>query len=227
MAKKCKYCGNHFTPKYSSFEKYCQSDDCRYKFAMEELAKKKAKQEKEKMSKYKDNTTNWKNRLQTEINTIVRAIDKGLPCLAKKRFGQIHAGHVFGRGSNTTIRFNLHNIHRQNAQSNHFQNDDGLLREGLTNEYGQEYMTFVSELRQTPALTYKDKEFKEFTEKAHEIAKRLLKLDLEYSLKIRIMLRNKINQEIGIYTPEFCVFSNINNIANISNNDNIGNTSKK
>jgi hypothetical protein len=216
MAKKCKYCGNPFTPKFSSFEKHCQSDDCRYKYAMEELAKRKVadkkKQEKlvkEKMSQYKDNTTNWKNKLQAEINTIVRAIDNGLPCLAKKRFGKIHAGHVFSRGSNTTIRFNLHNIHRQNAQSNHFQNDDGLLREGLTNEYGQDYMSFVSELRRTPALEYKNIEYKEFALKAHDIATRLLKLNLEYSLKNRLIMRNKINQEIGIYPPEFCVFDKI------------------
>ena len=38
-----------------------------------------------------------------------------------KLANQMHAGHVYSRGSNPMLRFNLHNIHRQSAQSNHFQ----------------------------------------------------------------------------------------------------------
>jgi len=92
----------------------------------------------------KNDIVDWKPKLQMKINLIVRLIDKGLPCLARGvNAKQMHGGHIFSRGSNRTMRYNLHNIHRQSAQSNHFQNDDGLLREGLSNEYGYEYMDFI------------------------------------------------------------------------------------
>ena len=212
--KKCKNCLDKFEPKYSSFEKYCQKEDCRIVMAIETVKKNKLAQEKKAAQKWKeekkilsDKTKNWKNELQTEINKIVRLIDKDLPCLARNKGGQIHAGHIFSRGSSPTIRYNLHNIHRQNAQSNHYQNDDGLLREGLINEYGLDYFEFISNLRQTPKLEYKDFEFQEFTLKARKIVLRLFKLNLNYSLKNRIILRNKINIELGIYNEKFCNFS--------------------
>ena len=207
MAKKCKNCKQPFAPKYTTLEKYCVEVDCRIAEALEKVRHKKELEEKKVKQKMVDNTTNWKAKLQTEINTIVRCIDKGLFCLARNKGGQIHAGHVYARGGNTTIRYNLHNIHRQNAQSNHFQNDDGLLREGLVKEYGQEYMDFIGDLRRTPKLEYKDFEYKGFYIRAHDIAMRLTKLNLEYSLKNRISLRNKINEELEIYDQEYCQFN--------------------
>lgn len=211
---KCIICKAKFKPKYSSFEKSCQELDCKVQHAIlvvgqnKQANEKKVKQawNKEK-SILRDNTLNWKTELQTEINKIVRLIDKDLLCLAKNRGGQMHAGHIYARGGNQTIRYNLHNIHRQNAQSNHFQNDDGLLREGLVKEYGQNYMDFISDLRRTPKLEYKDFEYKDFTLKARKIALSLTKLDLTYSLKNRITLRNKINEDLGIYKEIFCYFA--------------------
>ncbi len=213
MPKKCKNCGEPFIPKYSSLEKYCGKEDCRIKDALEKVAKQKIAQKKQaekqwkiQKAELKENTSNWKHKLQVEINKIVRLIDKDLPCLARKNGGKMQAGHVFSRGSNPPIRYNLHNIHRQNAQSNHFQNDDGLLREGLVAEYGQEYMNFISELRRTPQLHYKEFEYQELAKIAREIVANLSKKDLTYSLEDRIALRNEINLEMGIYPEEFCVF---------------------
>ena len=154
----------------------------------------------------KDKLTNWSSKLQDEVNKIVRLIDKDLPCLARKTGGQMHAGHVFARGGNQTIRYNLHNIHRQCARSNHFQNDDGLLREGIVEEYGSDYMAFISELRKTPALNLSNSEYKELYYKAKKIVLRLKKADLNYSLDNRIIIRNKINKELGVYSLEFCIF---------------------
>jgi Bacteriophage Lambda NinG protein len=213
MAKKCKNCGEPFQPRFSSLEKYCSKEDCRIKFALEvvqiqkKAAEKKAKKDwQEQKQKLRSKTTNWKNQLQLEINKIVRLIDKDLLCLARKKNGQMHAGHIYSRGSSPTIRFNLHNIHRQNAQSNHFQNDDGLLREGLISEYGQKYMDFISDLRQTPELKLKPFEYEQLTQKAKEITAFLSKLNLTYSLENRIILRNKYNLELGIYNKKYCVF---------------------
>ena len=147
-----------------------------------------------------------KDKLQTPINKIIRLIDKGLPCLARKQFGQIHAGHVYSIGSNETTRFNLHNIHRQCAQSNHHGNEDGLLRDELRNEYGQGYRDFVEKIQQTPVLKPTKTEIRDLTKKARAIVKRLTEEDKTYTKAYRIELRNQINKELGIYAAEFCEF---------------------
>jgi hypothetical protein len=176
--------------------------------AKKEVERKQKADWRAKKKKLKEQTKNWKHELQTEINKIVRLIDKGQPCLARGTHAkQIHAGHVFSVGSNQTIRFNLHNIHRQSAQSNHFQNDDGLLREGLRKEYGQDYFEFVSGLRKTPDLNLKNGEYKELTTKARQIRKQMEKDDYRFNSPIgRIDMRNWINAKLGIYEYEFCEY---------------------
>lgn len=211
----CKVCKEKFIPKNSTTEPTCEKYNCRVEFALRVVAKNKLSKEKEERKKraeekrkLRDNVTNWKNELQDEVNIIIRLIDKDLPCLAKGKYAnQFHAGHIFSRGSNQTIRYNCHNIHRQSAQSNHFQNEDGLLREGLVKEYGQDYMDFISELRRTPKLEFNNEEFHELTLKARLISAKLKKADKVYNLNQRIELRNQINLELGIYQEEFCVFN--------------------
>lgn len=199
--RKCKECKESFQP-YNSIQPVC-SPKCA-------LVKVRREAEKQKFQEMKDRVTNWKGKLQDEVNKLVRLIDVGLPCLAKEGYypNQYHAGHVFSRGSNTSMKYNLHNIHRQSAQSNHFQNDDGLLREGMVREHGQEYMDFVSELRQIPVLKYKDWEYKEFYDKAHAVWLRMKKIDIEgtYPLDMRMELRNNINIELGIYDERYCIY---------------------
>ena len=207
--------------KNSMYRKHGLCPTCQYEWMMEdergkiykakvfdiEVKQQTIKRKKQDHKKEKEKFVKWKDKLQDEINKIIRLIDKGLPCLARKKLGQIHAGHVFSRGSNLTIRYNLHNIHRQNAQSNHFQNDDGLLREGLINEYGAEYFDFISDLRRTPSLTFNNSEFQELTIKAREIVRELKSIDKEYSLKERINMRNDINLRLGIYEKEYLIYN--------------------
>lgn len=164
--------------------------------------------EKEKTKKAKEKIINWNTKLQSKINEIVRIIDNGLPCLARGTYPkQMHAGHVYARGGNQSIRFNLHNIHRQSAQSNHFQNDDGLLREGLITEYGNEYMQFISNLRRTEPLKYKNEEYHDLYKKACEIANKLRKtVNKPIPIEYRIESRNSVNIELGIYNEEYCIF---------------------
>jgi hypothetical protein len=168
---------------------------------VEKEVRKKSKEEKEKLIDYR-------KKLQTEIQKISRLIDIGLPCLARGYHAdQIHGGHIFSRGSNSTMALNLHAIHRQSAQSNHFQNEDGLLKEGLVKEYGQEYFDFISELRRTPQIKYSNIEYKEFYRTACSISNMLKKKGARYELKERIEMRNEINKTLGIYSEEFCVFN--------------------
>lgn len=168
--------------------------------------KEKEKEERKELIEAKALIKDWSKELQDVVNKIVRYIDNGLPCLARNQRGQMHAGHVYARGGNQTIKYNLHNIHRQCAQSNHFQNDDGKLREGLINEYGQSYMDFISELRRTPAMNYNNVEYRDLTYKAKSIYKELSKKERVFSKSERIEMRNRINLELGIYDKEFCEF---------------------
>tara|TARA_B110001452_G_C15235845_1_gene427882 strand:- start:2666 stop:3385 length:720 start_codon:yes stop_codon:yes gene_type:complete len=169
----------------------------------------KSKVEKEKKKKTREERLqdiNWSENLQVDINSIVRNLDKGLTCLARNIRGQMHGGHVYARGGNQTIRYNLHNIHRQSAHSNRYQNDDGLLREGLVKEYGSDYMQFISSLRQTPSIHFSNKEFRELTNKARVILKEIKNSNRVYSKSERIELRSRINLELGIYQRRFCEF---------------------
>lgn len=166
---------------------------------------KNTKESKKQTREQKDKLKDWSAELQKKVNAIVRLLDKGRPCLATQFYAKkFDAGHVYARGGNKTIRFNLHNIHRQSAQSNHWQNDDGLLREGIVREYGQEYMTFISELRRTPALKYSNEQYHQFYKKASEIVLKLKKEDKEYSDWERLAKRDLINTELGIYDLEYC-----------------------
>ena len=164
---------------------------------------------KQQDKKDKDKLTDWKFKLQEKVNLIVRLIDIGLPCLARNYHpNQIHAGHIFSRGSNSSIKFNLHNIHRQSAQSNHYQNEDGLLREGLMKEYGNVYFEFISSLRGTPDLKYSNEEYHEFYRHASKIANELKKQGRIFpTTDERIFMRNEINNQLGIYNQKYCQFN--------------------
>ncbi len=173
------------------------------------VQKKTVSRKKEKEKELRKNTTNWKEKLQGKVNEIVRIIDNGQPCLARGFINyQMHAGHVYARGGNQTIRYNLHNIHRQSAQSNKWQNDDGLLREKLSEEYGNDYMEFISDLRRTPAISYKQFEYEHLYSKACKTALKLKKsITQPLNKNQRIELRNQVNIELGIYDKQYCVFS--------------------
>lgn len=172
----------------------------RVKKATEKEQRKKQREEKEKF-------INYRSKLQTEIQKIARLIDIGLPCLALGYHpNQIHGGHIFSKGSNKTMALNLHNVHRQSSQSNHSHNDDGLLREKLAEEYGKGYYEFISQLRRTPSLHYSNLEYKEFYRKACKESKFLKQSGQTFNKEERLIMRNRINQELGIYDNEYCEY---------------------
>jgi hypothetical protein len=176
---------------------------------MDKAKKQIESKEKKADKELKDIVTNWKKKLQQKINEIVRLIDKGQLCLARQiNAGQLHGGHVFSSGANKNFTYNTHNIHRQSAQSNHWQNDDALMKEGLEREYGRSYLLFVTGLKQTPVPKYSNQEYQMFYSLACGISNRLKKAEKEYNLEERIELRNQINLELGIYSEEYCIFVN-------------------
>lgn len=173
------------------------------KTARNKITKEKAKKDRE----WREKNIDYSKKLQDKINEIVRLIDIGLPCLAKNvHANQMHAGHVYSRGSNLQIRYNLHNIHRQSAQSNHFQNEDGLFREGISNEYGIDYLNFISDLRQIKTLKYTNIEYREFYRLACNISNELRKNGEVFNKTDRLQKRNEINLLLGIYDDKYCIF---------------------
>ena len=201
---RCRYCKDKFVVKYF-LQKYCmEKDECIKAFRIEG----KTKEIDNKVKVMEFDITDWRAKLQTKLQEIARLIDNGQPCLARGVHSkQVHGGHIFAKGGNSSMALNLHNIHRQSAQSNHFQNDDGLLREGLAKEYGKAYMEFVSNLRRTPQLMYSNDEYHEFYFKANNIAKDMKKHMTTCDMMDRIESRNNINNELGIYPLEYCNFN--------------------
>ncbi len=170
-----------------------------------EKAKKKAEKERDRVMR--ENLTDWRAKLQQRLQEIARLIDIGQPCLALGyHAGQIHGGHVYSKGSNKTISLNLHNIHRQSAQSNHSHNDDGLLREKLAIEYGEGYLDFLGGMRACPALKYTNSEYMKMYRLANDIANLLKREGKNYDVHGRIKLRNEINISLGIYPEEYCIY---------------------
>jgi len=171
-------------------------------------AKKKVKADKKKEhKKAKIKVENWKKKLQLKVQEIARLIDHGQDCLARQiPCKQAHGGHVYSKGGHTEMRFNLHNIHRQSAYSNTFQNDDDLMKEGIVREYGQEYRDFLDFLKGQEVPKYSNLEYHEFYKKACKIANELRK-DLKVNdAQTRIKLRNKANTEIGLYCKKRSIF---------------------
>lgn len=155
----------------------------------------------------KEAVTDWKKNLQKKINQIAREIDFGQLCTAKQnKAGKWDAGHVFARGSWTSMRYNLHNIYLQGAQSNYYGNDDGLMRDGIARIGGEEYLDFVTSLKSTPPLKFKDWEYQAIYRSAckiyREMEKGVIRSDAE-----RINMRNEINLLLGIYQVSESVFT--------------------
>ena len=211
--KKCKVCGNRYTPKYNQLEP-CPTYECRlvlYKKADKKLAAMEAKRRREEKKALKEQHMDYKKMLQFEVQKIARLIDFKCLCLARNIVPrQAHGGHLFSRGSNANMSFNLHNIFLQSAASNHFQNDDGLLRDGVVRVFGADYLGFITSLKSTPIQKYTNEEYKLFLQKARVVSKQITEwnsqLEQARSATSRIQMRNWANVQIDIYPNEFLTF---------------------
>src|SRR5690606_19698740 len=123
----CKHCKKKFQQKVFGLRFCCETDECREacaKFVLEKkkkaIEKQTLKREKEKLKVMKESVTDYKKKLQEDVNTIAKLIDYGLKGLhvSGNNDTEIQAGHVYSVKNNEQMRFNLHNIHRQGAKSN-------------------------------------------------------------------------------------------------------------
>ena len=197
----CNVCKVKFTPQYNSVQPCC-SIECAVK-STEQQREKAWKKEKKIRREGLKTHSHWSKELQIEVNTIVRLIDKGAPCISSLRNGveQIQAGHRFSVGAFPALRFHLDNIHAQTAAENNYNsgNPDGF-DHGLSCIYGDEYMEAVHELKlKYPVLKLTIPELVRAKARAKKIVKELKMLGLVYPARVRIELRREYNKRLGIY----------------------------
>lgn len=201
--RKCKVCGTQFqkiNPLQYVCSIECSIQDSRIKQAKK--AKKEWHDKKKVLSEMLMTKSDYEKILQTEINHIVRIIDKGHPCIATKATkGKINAGHYYAVGSFPALRFNLMNIYVQSEHSNSYKAGDNIrYADGLKETFGQSHFDYIERLRQLyPTINLSIPELKEAITKAKEAKKKLLGVDEKYTNHQRLELRKLLNKEIGIY----------------------------
>jgi hypothetical protein len=148
-----------------------------------------------------DGVKRLKKDLEKEINAIVRLIDKGSGCISCGGHTTPQAGHYHTVQSNGSIRYNLHNLHLQDYNCNC--SKSGNIHQydlGLMNRYGKDYWEYVKFeiVKEYPLIKLTESQYINAIKIARTI-KQELTCESTYTAKDRMLLRNKINKQIGIY----------------------------
>lgn len=176
--------------------KVCDDVECKTSVAMTALNKKK----KVEFQEFKENSktaSDYKKELQDLVNWIVKEIDKDLPCIShpeQKSFLRFDAGHFWGVGAHGDLRFNFHNIHKQNSEANQRYGGGAHYAVGLKNRYGHEYLNLVFDIRlkyKCISKTFTIPNLKEWIRKAT-----YLKMQIKQG---EIFTRDQLNEYLGIY----------------------------
>jgi len=149
-------------------------------------------------------SSDLKSTLQKEINHIARLIDNGGRCVDCKRTEANpcwDGGHFNSRGSEPKLRYNLHNIFKQTRYCNSKSEGNKMAYyNGLKDLYGLEYAEKVNNLpKSIDVLKLPNSDLPNKIKEARKIVRELKSLDMVYSPKVRIELRQKYNKRIGIY----------------------------
>lgn len=205
---KCKYHKEKFIPKYP-FQKFCLSDDECIKafneFVKAEKEKQRVKQwqkEKKVIKESLKTKSDYESDLQDEINHIARLIDKETGCISCGGQKSLAGGHYHSVGSNKTIRFHLDNIHLQDFYCNNWKSANTHKYDlGLIERYGNDYWNYIKFdiPKLFPLLKMAKNDYVDKIKTARQIVKELQKADLTYSAKVRLELRKKFNERLGIY----------------------------
>lgn len=115
--KKCRHCGNTFTPTYSTTQVTC-SVNCSISYSKFKEIKKQAKQwakEKKERKTALMSHSEWLKLLQVVFNTFIRERDKKDGCISCETTANVKydAGHFFSVGGFPNVRFDEDNVHKQ------------------------------------------------------------------------------------------------------------------
>lgn len=205
---RCPACRKKFKAKYF-LQKYCleteSCNDAAISYSIEVNNRKKENELNEKVKEMKIDTHSkeYRKELQDEINKLSRKIDEihgYILCIddCGKGYGkQTDAAHFHSRGSNSSLRYNLHNIHSANSQCNQFsdKHKEGY-KIGLEKRYGPQYLDKVLNL---PTIY---KEIKLSNHEVHQklkIVRLLIRTLHTFKFENSIDVREYFNNVIGIY----------------------------
>ena len=209
---RCPHCKVKFTPT-RFLQKNCeQTEECRdhaIKTVLEhnrKLAKKKEdekwKEEKKIILDKLKTRGDYEEELEKEIREIVRIIDEGCKCISCGNMKKPQAGHYHAKGKNTTLRFNLHNIHIQDYYCNvELSANHPGYNLGLISWYGKEYQDYVEYKLplEFSLLKWTKNDLILWTAQAKAYKKELMKLEKPLSPEDRLFWRNHYNEKLGIY----------------------------
>jgi endogenous inhibitor of DNA gyrase (YacG/DUF329 family) len=198
MNRRCLHCLKFFDEYKSDFIPWC-SEYCKIAFNDIKAVTKRYKEIKKKVSE-----ENVFQSLQTVINSIVRRIDMGHPCISSgTKFGhyKVAAGHYFSVGANPTLRYNLLNIYNQSWSDNDHKGGKGSnyslrLKEVFGEEVRDEIEGLVAKYK---AIHLTSEDAKEAKREANVILRGLNEHPNIFTTKQRIELRREFNNRIGIY----------------------------
>jgi hypothetical protein len=202
---------------YECYKKWLLESDSGNEYMQRQMrfAQKKVKIEhKKETQKIKEkliSTDEYRSKyVQPIINEIARIIDYGQPCIASGlHSGKMNGGHFIAVGSNRTTSLNLHNIHSQSFASNSWKGgDNAKYRTGIKKVYGEAYLKFMESLNAMDAIKLTKEQLIEIKETASVIRSELKKNMVILSPEERIELRNRVNEELGIYPQKYSVWQN-------------------
>lgn len=195
--KRCPICGNMFKPVFSALQTVC-SPLCAIEWNKTTEVDKRVKK-----MKIDTHSQEHRNTLQEQINLLSRKIDIKFGyemCIddCGQGYGkQTDAAHYFSRKKNSTLRYNLHNLHSANSQCNQWsdQHKEGYKR-GLEKRYGRDYLDYVLQL----PLMYKEIKLSnvEVVEKL-KVVRLLIRTMHTYKFNSAIEAREYFNKIINIY----------------------------
>jgi len=146
-AKKCKSCGEVFTPT-KPLQLVC-GYECAITYMKSKIdsAAKKAAVIERREDKLKLKTrADWLREAQVAFNKYIRERDIDQPCISCQRHheGQYHAGHYLTRGARPELRFHEDNCHKQcSVCNNHLSGNLVLYRANLIKKIGLEKVEWL------------------------------------------------------------------------------------
>lgn len=150
--------------------------------------------------KHKD----WLQKLQADINHLVRVIDNEHDCISQKTAWEdnmMDAGHFYSRGGSPVIRFHLLNIWAQSKYANnHLGGDYGNFRMNLVDLYGEDKVAIIDELKVSEvSRKWVIPELKDARDITRTAVRDLKKYKAKFSIEDRWNLRVELNEIIGLY----------------------------
>lgn len=195
--KKCLECKEVFKI-FKTTDQFC-SPKCYHSYNKPEKIEARHREAKESVRG--DNVFEY---LQTEINKIIRLIDRGHKCISSGlEYGKFYpnAGHYYSVGSNKTLRYNLLNIYVQSANDNNEGGGKGSnYGNGLIETFGMDVFNEINSLpSKYKRIDLTRLEAREALKICRQITKEIQIADAIFSTDYRIQVRKTLNKRIGIY----------------------------